>query len=102
LAQRNSSTTSPVIWTRKKNTKKNMPPSSSILPLILPSTVNYAQPFFNVVTPSTIHRSVQLLFSITHKQTKLPIHAFLATTMDIFPPQACKKLRANENKKMKP
>jgi hypothetical protein len=29
----------------------------------------------------------------------LPTHAFLATTMDIFPPQACKKLMANEDNK---
>jgi hypothetical protein len=41
------------------------------------------------------------MFSITHKQTKLPTHAFLATIMDIFSPQACKKLIANENNKIK-
>jgi hypothetical protein len=57
-------------------------------------------PFFKAVTPSTIHRSAQLLFSITHKQ-KLPTHAFLAVAMDIFPLQACKKLTANENNKTK-
>ncbi len=60
------------------------------------------KPFFNVVTPSTIHRLTQLLFFITHKQTKLPTHAFLIAAMDIFPLQACKKLMANENKKTKP
>jgi hypothetical protein len=31
----------------------------------------------------------------------LPTHAFLATTLDIFPPQACKKLTVNENNKQK-
>jgi hypothetical protein len=41
------------------------------------------------------------MFSITHKQTKLPTHAFLATTIDIFSPQACKKLTINENNKTK-
>jgi len=63
------------------------------------------KPFFNAAAPSTIHRSTHLMFSITHKQTKLSTHAFLATTMDIFPLEACKKLTTNENnktKKMKP
>jgi hypothetical protein len=59
------------------------------------------KPFFNAVAPSTIHRSAQLMFSITHKQTKLPTHAFLAAAMDIFLPQACKKLTVNENNKAK-
>jgi hypothetical protein len=44
---------------------------------------------------------VQLLFSITQNQTNSPIHAFLVAAMDIFPPQACKKLTANENNKTK-
>ncbi len=41
LAQRNSSTTSPKSE-QEENIKKNLPPCSSILPLILPSTINYA------------------------------------------------------------
>jgi hypothetical protein len=44
---------------------------------------------------------MQLLFSITHKQTRLPTHAFLVTVMEQFPPQACKKLMAIENNKTK-
>jgi len=45
LAQRNSSTTNLVVWTRKKNIRKNMLPCSSILLLILPSTINYTNLF---------------------------------------------------------
>jgi hypothetical protein len=59
------------------------------------------QTFFNAIISSTIHCLAQLLSSITHKQTELPTHVFLAAVMDIFPLQACKKVTANENNKTK-
>ncbi len=37
--------------------------------------------FFNATTPSTIHSSVQIMLSITHKQTRLLTHVFLALAM---------------------
>jgi hypothetical protein len=40
------------------------------------------KPLFNASTPSTIHSSVQILFSITHKQTRLPTHAFFTVATE--------------------
>jgi len=100
LAQRNSSTTSPIVWTRRKYQKE-----LATLLLHSPPYLTFhhqlRKPFFNAVAPSTIHRLAQFLFSITHEQTKLPTHTLLALAMNIFPPQACKKLTTNENKKTK-
>jgi hypothetical protein len=72
-----------------------------ISPFYLTFPCQLRKPFFNADVPSTIHRLAQLLFFETHKQTKLPTHAFLVAAMDMFPPQACKKLTANENNKTK-
>jgi len=70
-------------------------------PFYLTFPCQLRKPSFNAITTSTTHDLAQLMFSITHKQTKLLTHAFLAIAMDIFPLEACKKLTTNENNKTK-
>jgi hypothetical protein len=67
---------------KKMHTKKNMPLfffTVASYSYLLPSI---PQTFFNAVAPSIIHFSAQLLSSITHKQTRLPTHAFLTTKIE--------------------
>jgi hypothetical protein len=85
----------------KKKYQKKPAPCFIHLPAYLTFHRQLHKPFFYVVAPFTIHCSAQFLFFITHKQTELPTHAFLAAVMDIFLPQACKKVTANENNKTK-
>jgi hypothetical protein len=101
---KNSSMTSPTIWTRRKIPKRtcHLAPPFSFLFYLPPSIT---QTFLQC--NHSLHHPL-LLFSITHKQTKLPTHAFLATTTDIFPPQACKSwrlmktIKQKKNKTLKP
>jgi hypothetical protein len=74
LAQWNSSTTNPVVWTRrKKSERKNLLLAPPFLPLILPSSINYANlSSVQLLTPPSITRRN----SCSHKQTNLPTHAF--------------------------
>jgi hypothetical protein len=64
------------------NKKKNSYQKPATLLLHFASYLTFhhqlRKPLFNAIAPSTIHRLVQVMFSITHKQTRLPTHAFLA------------------------
>jgi hypothetical protein len=85
MAQRSLAMTNLVVQTdnKKKNSYQKKPTT-----LLLHSTY-YLTPhpqlhklLFNATAPSTIHSSVQIMFSITHKQTRLPTHVFLVAMME--------------------
>jgi hypothetical protein len=84
MAQRSLAMTSLVVQTnnKKKNSYQKKPTT-----LLLHSTsyltfhLQLHKLIFNATSPSTIHSSVHIMFSITHKQTRLPTHVFLVVTM---------------------